>query len=98
MCDISLTFLGGTNREPEIKLGNSANYQEIDMKLPLVSSQTEMVIVEPRQLGYGDSGSRSHQLQEQSRNKAGFDHRPYITFPCHRGYAIAILQEVLTGS
>lgn len=85
MCDVSLTFLGGTNRyrEPEIKLGSSANYQDIDMKLLLASSQREMAVVEPRQLGSGVSGSGSYQLQEQSGNKAGFDHRPHIRCPFH---------------
>lgn len=87
MCDgdVSLTFLGGTNkhREPEIKLGSSANYQKLGMMLLLASSQKEMAIVEPRQLGCGVSGSRSYQLHEQSRSKAGFDLRPYIRFPFH---------------
>lgn len=85
MCDVSLILLGGTNkyREPDIKLGSSANYQEMDMKLLLASSQREMAIIKPRQLGSGVSGSRSYQLQEQSRNKAGFDHCPYVSFPFH---------------
>lgn len=50
LCDASLTFLSGTNkyRLPEIKLGSSANYQEIDMKLLLALSQREMAIMEPR--------------------------------------------------
>lgn len=50
MCDVGLTFLGDTNkyREPEIKLGSLASYQDIDMKLLLVSFQREMAIAEPR--------------------------------------------------
>lgn len=85
MCDVSLTFLGGTSKytEPEIKLESSANYQELDMKLLLASSQREIAIMEPRQSGSGVSGSRSYQLHKQSRSKAGFDHRPYIRFPFH---------------
>lgn len=78
-----MTFPGGTRkyREPELKLGSSANYQEIDMKLLLALSPREMAIVEPRQLGSGVSSSRSYQLHEKSWRKAGFDHRPYIRFP-----------------
>ena len=41
LCDASLTFFSGTNkyRLPEIKLGSSANYQEVDMKLLLLVSK-----------------------------------------------------------
>ncbi|KAM6143278.1 LOW QUALITY PROTEIN: ADP-ribosylation factor-like protein 13A [Erethizon dorsatum] len=55
-----------TNILPESKLGISADDQEIEGKLSLASSQREMVIMEPRQLGFGVSGSRSYHLHEQS--------------------------------